>query len=184
MLTPCGISDCLYSIGIWHSRNNPGVKVPLFRIRFILLWIRILLQIRPKIRKILTFFAIKKIYFSEIWSVFFCFVIYGVNIYVSKLKFNSFEKNVWYSNDFCWNFPWFWLVFCFNETDPDPADQNETNPNGSGSETLGETIVNVQDQPRIQCTNTKYHCFGSVSFWYVYGSGSRENTNFFFYFFF
>ena len=32
-----------------------------------------------------------------------CFVIYGVNIYVSKHKSNSFEKkNVWYSNDFCW----------------------------------------------------------------------------------
>ena len=28
-----------------------------------------------------------------------CFAIYGVNIYVSKNKFNSFEKNVWYSND-------------------------------------------------------------------------------------
>ena len=29
-----------------------------------------------------------------------CFVIYGVNIYVSKHKFNSFLKNVWYSNGF------------------------------------------------------------------------------------
>ena len=30
-----------------------------------------------------------------------CFVIYGVNIYVSKHKFNSFEKkkNVGYSHD-------------------------------------------------------------------------------------
>ena len=26
----------------------------------------------------------------------------------------------------------------FNEADPDPADQNETDPNGSGSETLVE----------------------------------------------
>ena len=25
---------------------------------------------------------------------------------------------------FCWNFPWFWLIFCY----PDPADQNETDP--------------------------------------------------------
>ena len=31
-----------------------------------------------------------------------CFDIYGVNIYVSKHKFNSFEKNVWYSYDFRW----------------------------------------------------------------------------------
>ena len=30
-----------------------------------------------------------------------CFVIYGVNIYANKHKFNSFEKNVWYSNYFC-----------------------------------------------------------------------------------
>ena len=41
--------------------------------------------------------------------------------------------------DFCWNFPWCWLIFSrirFIEADPDPADQNETDPNGSGSETL------------------------------------------------
>ena len=32
-----------------------------------------------------------------------CFVIFGVNIYVSKHKFNSYEKrNVWYSNDLGW----------------------------------------------------------------------------------
>ena len=33
-----------------------------------------------------------------------CFVIYGVNIYVSKHKCNSFEKKLWYSYDFCWIF--------------------------------------------------------------------------------
>ena len=33
--------------------------------------------------------------------------------------------------DFCGNFPWFRLIFCY--PDPDPADQNETDPNGSGS---------------------------------------------------
>ena len=34
--------------------------------------------------------------------------------------------------DFCGNFPWFWLIFFsrirFNESDPDPTDQNKTNP--------------------------------------------------------
>ena len=28
--------------------------------------------------------------------------------------------------DFCGNFPRFWLIFCY--LDPDPADQNETDP--------------------------------------------------------
>ena len=35
------------------------------------------------------------------------FVICGVNIYISKHKFNSYEKNVGYSNDligFLWKF--------------------------------------------------------------------------------
>ena len=37
-----------------------------------------------------------------------CFVIYGVNIYVSKHKFNSFEKTyaiLIIQVDFCGNFP-------------------------------------------------------------------------------
>ena len=43
--------------------------------------------------------------------------------------------------DFCWNFPWFWLIFAtririrFIEAGPDPADQ-KADPNGSVSETL------------------------------------------------
>ena len=112
-----------------------------FRIRFILIWIRILGSVSWNNRtgsksdlksgKYQLFFSIKNIFLRNM----IYFVIYGVNIYVSKHKFNSFEKNVWYSNDFvdfCWNFPLFWLIFCY----PDPADQNETDPNGSGSETL------------------------------------------------
>ena len=49
----------------------------MFRIRFILIWIRIwiLLQIRSKIGKIL--FSIKK------YIYLLCFVIYGINFYVS-----------------------------------------------------------------------------------------------------
>ena len=36
--------------------------------------------------------------------------------------------------DFCGNLRWFWLIFCY--PDSDPADQNETDPNVSESETL------------------------------------------------
>ena len=61
------------------------------------------------------------------------FVIYWVNIYVSKHKFISFEKNVWYFNDFGWflcKFSMiladFWLIFGY----PDPFHWSGT---GSGS---------------------------------------------------
>ena len=66
-----------------------------------------------------------------------CFVIYGLNIYVSKHKFNSFEKNVWYSNDLLifveifHDFGWFFAIrirFIEADPNPDPADQNETDP--------------------------------------------------------
>ena len=67
-----------------------------------------------------------------------CYVIYGVNIYASKHKFNSFEeKNAWYSNDFGWFFA---TRIRFIEADPDPTDQNETDPNGSGSATLAHNF--------------------------------------------
>ena len=77
-----------------------------------------------------------------------CFVIYGVNIYASKHKFKSFEKMydiLMIFVDFCWNFAWFFATrirIRFIEADPnsDPADQNETDPNGSGSETLVLTV--------------------------------------------
>ena len=51
-----------------------------------------------------------------------CFVIYGVNIYVSKHKFNSFEKN--------------YDILMISWKFSAPADHNETDPNGSGSATL------------------------------------------------
>ena len=81
---------------------NKRMLVSVFRIRFILIWIRILdpfreiterIQIRPKIEKLSTFvfllFSIKKNIFLR---NMICFAIYGVYIYVSKHKFNSFEK--------------------------------------------------------------------------------------------
>ena len=48
---------------------------------------------------------------------------------------------IWFRLIFCGNFPWFWLIFCyldpfpdpFHETDLDPADQNEMDPNRSRS---------------------------------------------------
>ena len=44
--------------------------------------------------------------------------------------------------DFCGNFPRFWLIFAIRIRfiEADPADQNETDPNGSGSETLLKTV--------------------------------------------
>ena len=55
-----------------------------------------------------------------------CFVIYGVNIYVSKHKFNSFAEMydiLMIYVDFCGKFSWFWLIFCYPNPDPDPADK-------------------------------------------------------------
>ena len=57
-----------------------------------------------------------------------------------KHKFNIFFKMYdifMILVDFCGNFPRFWLNFCYQV--PDPADQNETDPNGSGSATLNNT---------------------------------------------
>ena len=77
-----------------------------------------------------------------------CFDIYGLNNYVSIHKYNSFEKNTWYSYDFLMifveifhDFGWLFATrIRFIEADPDPADQNETDPNGSGSATLLKTL--------------------------------------------
>ena len=59
------------------------------------------------------------------------FVIYGVNIYVCKHKFNSFEeKNVWYSYDFgwfLWKFSMILVIFLL-----------------PGSETLDLSVANVR----------------------------------------
>ena len=88
---------------------------------------------------VLLFFSIKNIFLRNM----ICFVIYGVYIYVSKHKFSSFEKNVWYSNDFLWFLLKFSMILTDFllpgsgsvslkririEADPDPADQNETDP--------------------------------------------------------
>ena len=78
-----------------------------------------------------------------------CFVIYGVNIYVSKLSLIVLKKNVWYSNDFCGFLLKFSMILAdFFTTririrfiEADPADQNETDPYGSGFETLLNRVV-------------------------------------------
>ena len=67
-----------------------------------------------------------------------CFLIYGVfYIYVSKHNFNSFEKKMYYIliilGDFFLeifhDFSFFLATrIRFIEADPDPADQNETDP--------------------------------------------------------
>ena len=59
--------------------SSSKVFQAVFRIRFILIRIRILLQIRPKIEKMFfTFFSIKNIFLQNM----ICFDIYGVDIYV------------------------------------------------------------------------------------------------------
>ena len=58
----------LYRIFISETDSSKAV----FRIRFILIWIRI----RPKFGKIATFFSMKNIFLRNM----ICFVIYGVNI--------------------------------------------------------------------------------------------------------
>ena len=71
-----------------------------------------------------------------------CFIIYCEIINVSKHKLNSL-RNIWNLNVFVW-FLWkfsmifadFWIWILFIEVDPDRDDQKETDPNGSGSETL------------------------------------------------
>ena len=67
-----------------------------------------------------------------------CFVFFMGKIFVSKHTLNSFEKNVWYSNDFGGNFSWFGWFYATRTRliEADPADQNETDPNESGSATL------------------------------------------------
>ena len=79
-----------------------------------------------------------------------CFVTYGVNIYVSKHKFNSFEKNVRYSNDFCW----FLLKFCMILADFLLL--------GSGSISLKRIRIRLTKMKQIQ-TDPK-HCWFVIEF--------------------
>ena len=103
------------------------------RIRFILIWIRILRSVSwnngsgscsksdlksGKYQLLCYFFFYKNIFLRNM----ICFVIYGVNIYVSKHNLIVLRKNMYdilmIFADFCWNFPWFWLIFCYPDRDP------------------------------------------------------------------
>ena len=114
----------------------------MLKIRFILIWIRILGSVSwnsgscsgsgscsisdlksGKYKLLFYFFSIKNIFLRNMIR----FVIYVVNFYVCKHKFNSLKKMydiLMNFVDFHGNFPWFWLIYCY--PDPDPADQNET----------------------------------------------------------
>ena len=77
------------------------------------------------------FFFLLEIYFSNKWSVL---LLWGKYL-CPYIILMFLKKNVWYSYDFGWfcgMFWLFWLIFCyldpFHETDTDPADQNETDP--------------------------------------------------------
>ena len=76
-----------------------------------------------------------------------CFVIYGVNIYVSKHKFNSFEKNVWYSYDFRW-FSWKFSMILADFLLPGP-----------GSVSLERIRIRLTKMKRIQTDPDPHHWF-------------------------
>ena len=84
-----------------------------------------------KIQTFVILFFLKKIYFSEIWSVmsFMGQIFMSVNISLIALKKKMYDI-LMILVDLCEHFPW------FSYPDPDPTDQNETDPNGTGSETL------------------------------------------------
>ena len=78
-----------------------------------------------------------------------CFDIYGVifmsvNISLIVLKKINDILMIFVENfhDFGWFFATRIRIRSI-EADPDPADQNETDPNGSGSATLNQTVVST-----------------------------------------
>ena len=104
-------------------------------------------RIRPKIGKISTFvllFFVYKKYIS--WNII-CFFIYGVNLYVSKHEYNSFEKNVWYYNDFGW-FLWKVSMILADFLLP-----------GSGSVSLKRIRIRLTKMKQIQTDPDPQHCF-------------------------
>ena len=95
-----------------------------------------------------------------------CFVIYEVNIYVSKHKSNDLG---W----FLWKFFMIWAEFL--HTDPDPTDRNETDPNGSATLVWH---IHIQIHNRLICTSfilifpqVKYAGFDECDVWFQRDSG-------------
>ena len=162
---------------------------PVLRIRFILIWIRIIGSVSwnngsgscsesdlksGKYQLLFYFFfSIKKNIFLRNMIYF---VIYGVNIYVSKHKFITVLRKkymifLWFSLIFVeifHGFGWFfatriWIRFI--EADPDPADQNETDLNGFGSATLIKAkqyrswAVNARNLCVVGRSQTSLKCF-------------------------
>ena len=100
----------------------------MLRIRFILLRIRIIVSDSEsdlksrKFQLLYSFYFIKNIMLPKI----FCFSIYELIIWLI----------------FCVNWPWFWLIVCYPDLNPDPEGRNETEPHGYGSATL-YYIINI-----------------------------------------
>ena len=98
------------------------------RIRFILIWILGSVSWNngscsksdlksEKYQLLFYFFFYKNIFLRYM----ICFVINGVNIYVSKHNLIVLKKMydiLMIFADFCWNFPWYWLIFCYPDPDP------------------------------------------------------------------
>ena len=127
----------------------------MLRIRFILIWIRILGSVSwnngsgsksdlksEKYQLMFYFFFYKKNIFLR---NMICFVIYGVSIYVSKHKLNSFEKNLWYY-DFRW-FSWKFSMILADFLLP-----------GSGSVSLKRIRIRLTKMKRIHTDPDSQHC--------------------------
>ena len=101
----------------FRIRAESCLSKPVLPIRFILIWIRILLWIGSEKIPIFFFFltfSIKSIFLQKM----ICYVIYILwGKYLCPLnKSYLFLKKMYdillVLVDFCGNFPWFWLIFC------------------------------------------------------------------------
>ena len=151
--------------GILFPQPLPSLFQPVLRIRFILIWIRILGSVSwnngsgsgscsksdPKISTFVNFFFSIKII---ILRNMICFVIYGVNIYVSKHKFNRNEKNVWYSYDFRW-FSWKFSMILADFLLP-----------GSESVSLKRIRIRLTKMKRIRIRNNDFNLSPLFATWY------------------
>ena len=96
-------------------------------------------------------------------------------IVLSKNKWYSYVFR-WFLLKFCHDFGWFFATrirIRFIEADPDPADQNETDLYGSGSETLPWTVP--FGRLKENCSTVLYSHFSRTGFsnrfcvgWYLY----------------
>ena len=145
-----------YTLHSFYKNGPVESYFPVLRIRFILIWIWILgsgswnngsgskSDLKSgKYQLWFYFFLYKNIVLRNM----ICLVICGVNIWVSKHKFNSFEKNVWYSYDFRW-FSWKFSMILAEFLLP-----------GSGSVSLKWIRIRLTKMKRIHTDPDPQHCY-------------------------